>query len=372
MGALDDITILDFSRVLAGPYATMMLADFGANVIKVERPETGDETRSWSPPADAQGMSTYFSSVNRNKRSLVCDLSEKADRELILKIARKADVIVENFRDGTMDRFEMGYDQLREANPRLIYCSITGFGAGGGRELPGFDLLIQAVGGLMSITGRRPDEPTKTGVAVVDVIAGLHATVGILTALIARGERGVGQRVEVNLLSSLLSALVNQASGYLGAGVVPGIMGNAHPSIAPYEVFETEDRPLVIAVGTDAQFRSFAKALGLPELADNPRFIHNVSRVENRSALAEIISARLATAGADYWFSAMASYDVPAGPINTIEEAFGFAERLGLSPSVEVTGSVQVSNPIGLSRTPAAYRTAPPFLGASSTESKEL
>jgi len=371
-GALDGITILDFSRVLAGPYATMMLADFGAKVIKVERPGAGDETRAWTPPVDSSGMATYFASVNRNKKSLVHDLADEGQREAILDLACDADVVVENFRDGTMDRLGLGYERLRELNPRLVYCSITGFGTAGGRELPGFDLLVQAVGGLMSITGRRPDEPTKTGVAVVDVITGLHAVTGILTALIARGDTGQGQRVEVNLLSSLLSALVNQASGYLGAGVVPGIIGNAHPSIAPYEVFETADRPLVVAVGTDGQFTSFAAALGLPELDTDDRFSRNSSRVAHRAELAAIITDRLATAGADHWFTAMADNDVPAGPINSIAEAFAFAERLGLQPTVDVNGSRQVTNPIRLSRTPATYRSAPPRLGAAPTESSAV
>lgn len=371
-GALDGITILDFSRVLAGPYATMMLADFGATVIKVERPGSGDETRAWAPPVDSTGMATYFAAVNRNKQSVVYDLADEGQRESILALARSADVVVENFRDGTMDRLGLGYERLKELNPRLIYCSITGFGTMQGRALPGFDLLVQAVGGLMSITGRRPDEPTKTGVAVVDVITGLHAVTGILTALIARGEAGPGQRVEVNLLSSLLSALVNQASGYLGAGVVPAIIGNAHPSIAPYEVFETADRPLVVAVGTDSQFRSFASALGLPQLAADERFSRNSSRVMHRSELAAIITDRLATAGADHWFTAMTDHDVPAGPINSIAEAFDLAERLGLQPSVDIDGSAQVANPIRLSRTPATYRSAPPRLGAAPRESAAL
>lgn len=368
-GALDGITIVDFSRVLAGPYATMLLADFGATVIKVERPGSGDETRAWNPPVDAEGMATYFAAVNRNKRSVVRDLSDEDERQSILELVRTADVVVENFRDGAMDRLGLGYDRLRELNPRLIYCSITGFGTAAGKHLPGFDLLVQAVGGLMSITGRRAGEPTKTGVAVVDVITGLHATTGILAALIARGETGPGQRVEVDLLSSLLSALVNQASGYLGAGVVPGILGNAHPSIAPYEVFETADRPLVVAVGTDGQFRSFAAALGMPELAVDQRFSSNASRVAHRAELAAIITEVLSRSDADYWFALMTDNDVPAGPINSIDEAFAFAERLGLHPTVDIEGGAYVANPIRLSRTPATYRTAPPRLGEAPTES---
>ncbi|WP_066041264.1 CaiB/BaiF CoA transferase family protein [Herbiconiux solani] len=363
--ALEGVSIVDFSRVLAGPYATMMLADFGASVTKIERPGTGDETRAWAPPVDARGSSTYFGSVNRNKRSVVADLTDEADLARIRSLVEDADVVVENFRAGTMDRLGLGYETLREGNPGLVYCSITGFGSAGGAALPGFDLLVQAVGGLMSITGPRPGEPTKTGVAVVDVITGLHATTGILTALFARERTGAGQRVEVDLLSSLLSALVNQASGYLGAGVVPGIIGNAHPSIAPYEVFATADRPLVVAVGTDRQFRAFAEAIGEPSAAGDPRFATNTARVAHRDELNTIITARLATASATDWFERMVAHDVPAGPINDLAQAFAFAERLGLAPVVEVDGSAQSANPIRLSATPATYRSGPPGLGSS-------
>lgn len=363
--ALQGVSILDFSRVLAGPYATMMLADFGATVTKIERPDGGDETRAWAPPVDAHGRSTYFASVNRNKSSAVADLADAADRRRLRALARDADVVVENFRTGTMERWGLGYDELRADNPRLVYCSITGFGAAGGAHLPGFDLLVQAVGGLMSITGRRPSEPTKAGVAVVDVITGLHAATGILTALLARERTGLGQRVEVDLLSSLLSALVNQASGYLGAGVVPGIIGNAHPSIAPYDVFATADRPLVVAVGTDRQFRAFATAIGEPLAASDPRFSTNTARVANRDALTALITRRLAAASSDEWFDRMVAHDVPAGPINDLAEAFAFATRLGLPAVVEVDGSAQVANPIRLGATPATYRCAPPALGSS-------
>ncbi|BDZ45275.1 CaiB/BaiF CoA transferase family protein [Naasia aerilata] len=365
MTALEGLTILDFSRVLAGPYATMLLADFGARVVKVERPGAGDETRAWAPPVDSTGTSTYFASVNRNKEGITADLGDPRDRERLLELLRDADVVVENFRTGTMERLGLGYEELRAENPRLIYCSITGFGPAGGAALPGFDLLVQAVGGLMSITGQRADEPTKAGVAVVDVITGLHAVAGILTAVIARGQTGEGQRVEVNLLSSLLSGLVNQAGAYVGAGVVPGILGNAHPSIAPYEVFETADRPIAIAVGTDGQFRALAAALGLPGLADDERFTTNTSRVAHRGALGALITERLRQGSADAWFEGLTKSGVPAGPINTIAEAFSLAERLGLHPVVEVDGSPQVANPIALSRTPARYRLPPPPLGAS-------
>lgn len=367
--ALDDITIVDFSRVLAGPYATMMLADFGARVIKIERPGVGDDTRAWGPPHDSHGTATYFNSVNRNKDSVVADLTNPDDLEHVRELVRIADVVVENFRDGAMARLGLDFPAVREINPEIIYCSITGFGTAAGAALPGYDLLVQAVGGLMSLTGSRPDEPSKAGVAVVDVITGLHASTGILAALHHRSRTGEGQRVEVNLLSSLLSALVNQASGYLGAGVVPRIMGNAHPSIAPYEVFLTADRPLVLAVGTDKQFAAFSTAIGRAELADDPRFATNTARVANRSDLNDILGEILATRGADEWFATVTAYGVPAGPINTVAEAFEFAERLGLDPRVEVDGSAQVANPIRLSATPAGYRGAPPRLGSSTFDS---
>ncbi len=233
---------MDFSRVLAGPYATMMLADLGADVVKVERPGAGDETRAWVPPVDADGTSTYFLGVNRNKRSVTLDLGAEADLSAARALAADCDVVVENFRPGTMDRLGLGYERLREANPGLVYCAISGFGTAGGAAIPGYDLLVQAVGGLMSVTGEPDGQPLKAGVALVDVITGLHAALGILAALRHREATGEGQRVEVNLLSSLLSAMVNQASGYAVAGSVPGRLGNAHPSIAPYETFETADR----------------------------------------------------------------------------------------------------------------------------------
>lgn len=253
-GALDGIVVADFTRVLAGPYATMMLADMGAEVVKIERPGTGDDTRAWGPPYDDAGSATYFNSVNRNKTSVVLDLASEQGRAEARRIVARADIVVENFRAGTMERLGLGYDDLLDVNPGLIYCSVTGFGSGDGAALPGYDLLVQAVGGLMSITGPEAGTPTKVGVAVVDVLTGLHALAGILAALHHRQRTGEGQRVETNLLAALLSSLVNQGSAYLGAGVVPGILGNRHPSIAPYEVFPTKDRPLALAVGNDKQF----------------------------------------------------------------------------------------------------------------------
>lgn len=367
-GALDGLVIADFSRVLAGPYATMLLGDLGAEIVKVE-PPSGDDTRAWGPPFDAHGTATYFTAVNRNKTSISLDLRTSEGLAAARRLVDRADVVVENFRHGAMARLGLGPEQVLSDRPDLVYCSITGFGAGEGAALPGYDLLVQAVGGLMSITGPEPGQPTKVGVALVDVITGLHATVGILAALRHRDRNGQGQVVEVNLLSSLLSALTNQASGYLGAGVVPRIMGSRHPSIAPYEVFATADRPLVLAVGNDRQFASLVSVLGDEALAADPRFASNTERVAHRSALFDELTALLATRGAGEWFELLTRVGVPAGPINDLADAFALAERLGLGPAVPVPGSASpgVANPIRMSVTPAAYRLPPPALGGSST-----
>ena len=286
-GALDGLIVADFSRVLAGPYATMLLADLGATVIKVERPGAGDDTRGWGPPFAADGQSTYFQSVNRSKASIDLDLGDAADREVARALATRADVLVENHRPGALARFGLDYDQVQRVNPSVIYCSISGFGGAAGRDLPGYDLLVQAMGGLMSITGTH--EPTKAGVAVVDVLTGLHAAVAILAALHHRDRTGEGQRVEATLLGALQSSLVNQAAAYVGAGDIPTFMGNAHPSIAPYEVLPTADRPLVVAVGNDAQFAKLCTVLGVAHLAEDPRYATNAERVANRSALKAVL-----------------------------------------------------------------------------------
>lgn len=361
-GPLDGIVVADFSRVLAGPYATMLLGDLGAEVIKVERPGHGDDTRAWGPPYTEQGQSTYFAGVNRNKTTRAIDLRTTQGQAEARALALSADVLVENFKPGALDRMGLGYAELAAEHPGLVYCSITGFGAGEGRDLPGYDLLVQAMGGLMSVTGPGPGEPTKAGVALVDVITGLHATVGILAALRHRDATGQGQRVEVNLLSSLLSALVNQASGYVAGGVVPGILGNAHPSIAPYEVFATADRPLVIAVGNDGQFGALVTELGAADLATDPDYATNPARVAHREQLKARLEALLAPSGADEWQARITAAGVPCGPINDLAQAFALAESLGLDPVVEVEGTPTVAHPITLSQTPATYRSGPPGL----------
>jgi crotonobetainyl-CoA:carnitine CoA-transferase CaiB-like acyl-CoA transferase len=370
--ALHGVRILDFSRVLAGPFATMMLADLGAEVIKVERPGSGDETRGWGPPYDAHGDATYFQSVNRNKDSLVLDLRLAGDVERARALAAECDVVVENFRPGVMDELGLGYNALSVANPRLVFCSITGFGRGAGAVLPGYDLLVQAVGGLMSITGPADGEPQKVGVALVDILTGLFASIGILAALRHAAETGEGQRVEVDLLSSLLAALVNQASGYTIAGAVPGRMGNAHPSIAPYELYPTQVGEIVIAVGNDRQFAALATVLGVPELAADPRYATNASRVANRDALTLAMTTALASRPAAHWAAQLTAARVPAGVVNDVAGAFALAESLGMQPIVEVPSATGAEhppvrltrNPIGLSRTPPRYRSGPPPLGS--------
>ncbi|MCK8614080.1 CaiB/BaiF CoA transferase family protein [Gordonia sp. C13] len=372
LGALDGLVIADFGRVLAGPYATMLLADLGAEVVKVERPGVGDDTRSWGPPWVGD-QSSYFLSVNRNKRSVAIDLSDPEGLEEARRLVERADVVVENFMPGTMDRLGLGYDAVAGLRPDTVYCSVTGFG--GNNQLPGYDLLIQAVGGLMSITGPDPQTPTKVGVAVVDVITGLHAAVGILSALRHRDRTGEGQRIEVNLLSSLLSALANQSSGYVAAGVVPTAMGNRHPSITPYEVFRTADRPFVLAVGNDRQFASLCEVLGRPDLPADERYATNSARVANRQELVAILNDTLSTASADHWFDALTARRVPCGPLNDIADAIALAERLGLDPVVEIADPRRgepfrsVANPIRMSATPPRYRSAPPLLDEHATVS---
>ncbi|SEA84861.1 CaiB/BaiF CoA transferase family protein [Leifsonia sp. 21MFCrub1.1] len=368
-GVLQGIRVADFSRVLAGPYATMMLADFGADVIKIESPG-GDDTRAWRPPVDDAGESTYFGAVNRNKRSVVCDLATPDGLATARRLARTADLVVENFRPGVMERFGLDEASLRPSNPRLVFCSITGFGREAGAALPGYDLLVQAVGGLMSITGAPDSEPSKVGVALVDVLTGLNAFSGILLALRQRDATGRGSRVDVDLLGSLLAALTNQASGTLATGRSPARLGNAHPSIAPYELFRAADREFVVAVGNDRQFSAFAGALGRPLLADDERFATNEQRVRNRQALRGLLEPLLAARTAADWVDALTLARVPAGLVNDIGEAFAFAESLGLQPIVTTvdpgTGrtSRQPATPIRLDTAPAAHRTPPPLLGA--------
>jgi crotonobetainyl-CoA:carnitine CoA-transferase CaiB-like acyl-CoA transferase len=365
-GALAGVRIADFGRVLAAPYATMLLADLGAEVIKVERPGGGDETRHWGPPW-SDGESTYFLSVNRNKTSRTIDLASDQGRAQALELVDSCDVLVQNFRAGTMARLGLGYDDLASRNPGLVYCSVTGFGAGRGAALPGYDLIVQAVGGLMSVTGSEESGPLKVGVALVDVVTGLHAALGIVAALRHRDRTGAGQHVEVNLLSSVLSALTNQAAAYLATGTVPAPLGNRHPSIAPYEVLATADRPLSVAAANDKLFGCLAGAIDRPELSRDARFLTNADRVAHRDQLVTELESVLRRRPADHWFRTLSAAGVPCGPINDLRQAFELAEDLGLEPVSEITDPGRepvrtVSHPIKLSVTPATYRSAPPRL----------
>ena len=369
MGALRDVKIADFSRVLAGPYATMLLGDMGAQVIKIERPGLGDDTRSWGPPFDSEGRATYFQSVNRNKEGITADLATVAGKRRALELIATCDVLVENFAVGTMEKFGLGYEELSKQFPKLIYCSISGFGTSDeAKALPGYDLLVQAVSGLMSITGTDSDHPSKVGVALVDVLAGLHSSLGIVAALYHRHESGKGQKIEINLLSSALSAMVNQSGAFASAGVIPQAMGNAHPSIAPYEVYPTQDRQIVIAVGNDGQFAKFCAVLGT-DLHNDARFATNPNRVAHRSELNAFLHPIFATKKVGEWVDAFTKVGVPAGAINNIQEAVDLAEKLGLKPVVTIedsrdkTRSRTIANPIVFSETPVEYRLGPPSLG---------
>ena len=366
---LDGLVVADFSRVLAGPLATSLLADLGADVVKVERPGQGDDTRHWGPPF-LGGSSTYFASANRTKRSVELDLKDPADLALARELARRADVLVENHRAGAMARLGLGYDELAAANPRLVYCSITGFGSGAGADLPGYDFLVQAVGGLMSITGPAGGEPTKAGVALVDVLTGKDAVIGILAALRDRDRTGRGQHVEVTLLTSLLGSLVNQASAYLATGESPRPMGNQHPSIAPYETLHCKDGLVAVACGNDGQFRRLAETIGRPELADDPDFATNPARVDHRPALVAALEHALADDTAASWSTRLAAAGVPAGVVGDIGSAIALADRLGLDPTVDLgTGTpAQVRHPIDYSRSTIRPPQAPPALGEHNSE----
>jgi crotonobetainyl-CoA:carnitine CoA-transferase CaiB-like acyl-CoA transferase len=359
-GPLAGLLVADFSRILAGPYATMLLADLGAEVVKVESPG-GDDTRTWMPPV-RDGVSTYYLGINRNKRSVALDLKNPTDLAAARELARRADVMIENFRPGGLARFGLDYDTVTATNPAVIYASISGFGTAGGADYPGYDLMVQAISGLMSLTGD-PDGPAyRAGISVFDVMAGLHANIGILAALHHRVATGAGQHVEVNLLSSALSGLVNHSSGYVAGGTVPYRMGNAHPSLSPYEPLPTADGDLIVIAGNDGQFRKLCQVLDLPELLDDPRFTRNQDRTANREALLPLLSARLAAKGKDEWFRELLAAGVPCAPINTIDGGVALATELGLDPVVEVDGIPGIRNPITFSDTPAGYRLPPPGL----------
>ncbi|UWZ40407.1 CoA transferase [Dactylosporangium roseum] len=361
---LAGIVVADFSRVLAGPLATMTLADLGARVIKVERPGAGDDTRSWGPPF-TEHASTYFASANRSKESVALDLRDPDDLATARRLAERADVVIENFKPGTMTRLGLSYEDLAPASPGLVYCSISGFGSAEGAGLLGYDFIVQAVGGLMSITGHPGGEPTKAGVALVDVLTGKDAVIGILAALTARTRTGRGDRLEVTLLTSLLGALANQAQAQLATGIEPVPTGNRHPSIAPYETLRCADGLLAVACGNDEQFRRLTSALGLSALPDDPRFVTNPARVTNRLELVDRLESVLITAPAAYWADVLNNAQVPAGQVKTIGGGIALAESLGLAPTVDLGGghARQVRHPIKWAAYGIATPTPPPELG---------
>ncbi|NKQ51431.1 CoA transferase [Amycolatopsis sp. K13G38] len=365
-GPLAGLLVADFSRILAGPYATMLLADLGAEVIKVEGP-SGDDTRSWMPPVRDE-VSTYYLGVNRGKRSIALDLRDETDAGLARELARRADVLIENFRPGGLTRYGLDFDAVRGENPGVVYASISGFGTGAGRNVPGYDLMVQAISGLMSLTGDPDGPPYRAGISVFDVMAGNHAVIGILAALRHRDATGEGQHVEVNLLSSALTGLVNHSSAYVAGGEVPYRMGNAHPSVFPYEPFPTADNDLIVTAANDSQFRKLCEVLGIAEMADDPRFARNADRTANRDELRPLLVERLAQRGAREWFDLLVEAGVPSGPINTIDGGFAMAERFELDPVVTVGAVPTTRHPIRFSATPAVYRLPPPELNEHGDE----
>jgi crotonobetainyl-CoA:carnitine CoA-transferase CaiB-like acyl-CoA transferase len=370
-GPLAGLLVADFSRILAGPYSTMLLADLGAEVVKVEGPG-GDDTRTWQPPV-RDGVATYYLGVNRNKRSVALDLKDPHDVGLARELARRADVVVENFKPGGLGRFGLDYESVAAVNPGVVYASISGFGSGpGGASLPGYDLIVQAISGFMSLTGDAEGEPYRAGVALFDVMAGLHATIGVLAALNDRHTTGRGQHVEVNLLSSALSGLVNQTAAFVAGGVVPFRMGNSHPSLFPYEPLPCADGELIVTAGNDGQFRRLCEVLGLPELPDDPRFARNEDRTANRDELRPLLVDRLRTRPKMDWFRDIIGAGVPCGPINTIDQGVAFAEEIGLDPVVTVGDGAAavplVRNPITFSAAGAEYRLPPPTLDEHGAE----
>ena len=367
---LSGVLVADFSRVLAGPYATMLLADMGADVVKVESPD-GDETRTWTPPS-RDDVSTYYLGINRGKRSVALDLRDPGDLALARELARRADVMIENLKPGGMAKYGLDYATVSADNPGLVYASISGFGDKAGAKVPGYDLMVQAVSGLMSLTGDPDGPPYRAGISVFDVMAGNHAVIGILAALRHRDATGQGQHVKLSLLASALSGLVNHSSAYVAGGVVPFRMGNAHPSVFPYEPLPTADRELIVAAANDRLFRRLCEVLGIPEVADDPRFTRNRDRTANRAELRPLLVERLATRGATEWFELLVDAGVPCGPINTIDGGFALAEELELDPVVEVGSGERAlpmaRHPITFTATPARYELPPPELDEHGAE----
>ena len=368
LGPLSGVRVLDLTRVVAGPYCSMFLGDLGAEVVKVEQPGAGDDTRGWGPPF-AGGESAYYLCINRNKQSLTLDLKSKRAVELLRDLVKAADVIIENFRPGTMERLGLGEKELRELNPRLIYASLTGFGADGPMsDWPGYDLIVQAWGGLMSITGTPEGEPVKVGVAIIDLVAGLMLGKAVAAALFAREKIGVGQRIDTSLLEAEVASLINVGSNYLVGGKVPTRWGNAHPNIVPYQNFQTADGYLVIGVASEVIWKRFCEAVGERELINDPRFADNSKRVENRSELIAILSQTFLQRRNDAWFKLLTDAEVPCAPVQTIDQVFQAPQVLQRDMLIEVehptAGKVRMAGiPVKFSVTPASVRMPPPLLG---------
>ena len=379
-GVLSDVKVLDLSRVLAGPWAAQTLADMGADVIKVEQPDVGDDTRKWGPPfaQDEHGRllndSAYFMCANRGKRSVCIDFKSEQGQDDIKRLASSCDVLIENFTVGQLKKYNLDYSSLSKINPKLIYCSITGFGqTGPSADRPGYDFMIQGMSGLMSVTGEKGGTSTKVGVAVTDVLTGLYASVAILSALHERKSSGLGQHIDLALYDVAVASMANQATNYLIGGIVPQTMGNAHPNIVPYQSFVTKKGECIVAVGNDSQFKRFCSALGKPELADQASFKTNQDRVSNRDELIAMISRIMLDKTAAQWFEVLESHQVPYAPVNNMQEVFEDPQIKHRKMTLQMThaeaGRIDlVANPINFSRTPIQYQTPPPTLGEHTDE----
>jgi crotonobetainyl-CoA:carnitine CoA-transferase CaiB-like acyl-CoA transferase len=378
MGALSHIRVLDLSRVLAGPWATQILGDLGAEIIKIEKPGEGDETRHFGPPfiktaQGEQGDAAYFLSANRNKQSVAIDFSKPEGAELVKRLARRAHVVVENYKTGGLAKFSLDYESLRAENPALIYCSLTGFGHDGPyKDKAGYDYLIQGMGGLMSVTGQPDGEPgaapMKVGVAVSDLVSGLYTAIAILAALLHQAKTGEGQAIDMALFDCQAAGLANQAMNYLAGGMVPTRLGNAHPNIVPYQVFATADGHLILAVANDGQFKRYAQSAGAAHLADDARFATNASRVENRTILIKLLAPIFSARSTEEWTRLLEAANVPCGPINTIDKVFSdpqaIVRNLTIAMNHSVAGTLNlVASPLRLQKTPPEYRLPPPLLG---------
>ncbi|MDR6999237.1 CaiB/BaiF CoA-transferase family protein [Neobacillus niacini] len=372
-GALEGIKVLDLTRVLAGPYCTMILADLGADVIKVEAPGGSDETRGWGPPFQ-NGVSAYYLCTNRNKRSLTVDLKTDEGRDIIRELAKEADVLIHNFKFGSMEKWLLDYDSLKKINSKLVFCSITGFGESGPyRHLPGYDYIIQGMSGMMSITGNQDGSPFKIGVAMVDILTGLYSAISIEAALLERERSGMGQKIDMSLMDAAVSSLANVASNYLISGNVPQRLGNDHPNIVPYSIFNTMDGEIIIAVGNNRQFTALCEAMEIPEIAKDEKYRTNEARVENRMELTEILENKLQLKPTHHWMELFSQNNIPCGPIQTMDQVFDHPQVMARDMVVQINhpeaGPVKlVGSPIKLSRTSTKLERHPPIAGEHTIE----